>query len=65
MTFRYCIILSIAIGLAACSQNSRRSEWDSIDYTRVYERQRSRENDSSYRQPTVVGCMDDDLFNCR
>ncbi len=47
--------------LAGCAP-SRHSEWDDIDYSRVY--QRARENDPSYTAPTVVGCVDDDLYNC-
>ena len=62
MKIRLCIILLTAC-LAAC-QPSRRSEWDSIDYTKVYKRSGSRDNDSSYRSGTVVSCMDDDLYNC-
>ena len=40
----------------------RKSEWDSPDYSRVY--QRARENDSAYKVPSVVNCVNDDLYNC-
>ncbi len=59
---RLCILVMILSVLTACQ--SRRSEWDSIDYTRVYEQNRARENDSVYRQPNVISCVDDDLYNC-
>lgn len=47
--------------LAACAKKSSH-DWDG-SYTRVY--QRARENDSGYVQPSVVNCVDDDLYNCR
>lgn len=53
-------VISISPLLAACAK--KQSPWDG-SYSRVY--QRARENDSGYVQPSVVSCVDDDLFNCR
>lgn len=33
-----------------------------LDYSRI--KQAVHENDSSYSMPTIVGCIDDDLYNC-
>ena len=41
------------------------NEWQNIDYSSVYRKAGQRENDSSYTQPSVIGCVDDDLYNCR
>jgi hypothetical protein len=55
-------MLSLCL-LAACA--SKRSQWDSVDYTPVYKAYEGRENDPAYKQPSVIGCVDDDLYNCK
>ena len=50
--------------LSACA-GSKRSQWDDLDYAPVYRAYEQRENDSRYTQPNVIGCVDDDLYNCR
>ncbi len=46
--------------LSACV---KRSAWDAPDYSRVYDR--AREYDSGYSKPSILSCVDDDLYNCR
>jgi hypothetical protein len=48
---------------SACATNER-STWENLDYKSVYLRAKNRENDPFYQQPTGIGCMDDDLYNC-
>ena len=48
--------------LAACA--SQHNAFQDIDYTHVYERYQQRENDPGYTPPSVIGCVDDDLYNC-
>lgn len=59
--------LSVAL-LSGCGNGSSaaaHNEWQNIDYSSVYRKAGQRENDSGYVQPSVVGCVDDDLYNCR
>lgn len=60
MGFRLSILLLAVLTLASCAKKT--SVWDG-NYGRVYER--AGENDSSYTAPSVAGCVDDDLFNCK
>ena len=53
-------VLAVLCTTGGCAK--RRSSWDSPDYSRVY--QRARENDSGYTAPSVLNCVDDDLYNC-
>jgi hypothetical protein len=55
---------ALALSVSACAAPKKRSTWDDIDYSKVRNRS-ARENDGSYIPPSVVSCMDDDLFNCR
>jgi len=64
MTFRSSVSVAMAllVFVSACSGGGRKgSEWDNIDYSKV---RQIHENDTGYVQPTVIGCTDDDLFNC-
>jgi hypothetical protein len=38
-----------------------------LDYSRIAQQNQARENDANYRPPvpTVIGCSDDDLYNCK
>lgn len=60
---RYCLAVLLIAALCSCTQN-RRSEWDTLDYTGVYQANRGYENDSRYSQPSVLSCIDEDLYNC-
>ena len=53
-------VLAMLLTTSGCAK--RRSSWDSPDYSRVY--QRAHENDSGYTAPSVLNCVDDDLYNC-
>ena len=46
-----------------CADYKQQKEWDGIDYSKVRDRD-IYENDSSYTPPSVIGCTNDDLFNC-
>ncbi len=60
------ILLALSLGCSACAGGQKHNEWDDIDYTGVYKRAEKRESDSSYKlPPTVRGCVDDDLYNCK
>lgn len=60
------ILLAAALTCSACGGGSRKTDdWDNIDYTNVYRKAAQREADRVYKLPTVRGCVDDDLFNCR
>jgi hypothetical protein len=54
----------LLVTMAACS-GSRNSQWDNLDYAAIARAHQARENDSGYRQPSIVSCVDDDLYNCR
>ena len=54
-------MMMLCLLLCACAKSN--SNWD-IDYSSVY-RAGNREIDSGYQQPSVIGCVDDDLFNCQ
>lgn len=55
-------VVSLSFLMAGCAGKSSR-EWDDIDYSKVRDRDKY-ENDDNYTQPSVVGCTNDDLFNC-
>lgn len=57
-------ILLVMCLVSACS-GGKRNQWDDVDYSRVYKAYETRENDSSYTQPSITGCVDDDLYNCK
>jgi hypothetical protein len=49
--------------LAACANYKQQKEWDDIDYSKVRGRG-AYENDNNYVIPSVLSCIDDDLYNC-
>jgi hypothetical protein len=49
--------------ITACSGGNK-NEWDKLDYSNVYRKAAQRDNDTRYSAPTVVGCLDEDLYNC-
>lgn len=55
-------VICMSLMLAACTQHP--SDWDNIDYSRIARDNQRRENDRNY-VPTVIGCADDDLYNCK
>ena len=55
--------LAVLLAASACS-GGRHSEWDNIDYSSVYRKAGESENDSGYRAPRIIGCIDEDLYNC-
>jgi hypothetical protein len=61
---RFLPVLAALYFLPACANKSH-GNWDNIDYTPVYKAYENRQNDSSYQQPSVISCVDDDLYNCR
>ena len=49
----------------ACAQQ-KSDDWSNIDYSKVYKAAGERRDiDSGYKAPSVIGCVDDDLFNCK
>ncbi len=51
--------------LGACAKEGG-DVWSDIDYARIARDNYRKENDSYYiPPPTVNGCTDDDLYNCR
>ena len=62
MKFRM-IVMTMAAVLAACA--SRNSEWEDLDYSSVYRAAGARDNDRNYVQPSIIGCVDEDLINCK
>jgi hypothetical protein len=67
LTTRHMLALLIVCLLAACATARQQSQWDDIDYSRIAQQNQARENDANYRPPvpTVIGCSDDDLYNCK
>lgn len=64
MFYSFSSILFIGLVVAGCASQKRQQKWNDIDYSKVRDRS-ARENDSNYTQPTIVGCVDDDLINCK
>ena len=59
------MFLVIALTLVGCAKNEK-NEWENIDYGRIARENYRRENDNTYMPPpSVEGCVDDDLYNCR
>lgn len=51
--------------LCACEREGK-NVWSDIDYARIARENHRQENDSYYvPPPSVLGCTDDDLYNCR
>ena len=65
MISRLTLIILFVLPLVACSRNGS-NEWEDIDYAKIARDNYRRENDSGYvPPPTVIGCVDDDLYNCK
>lgn len=61
----YSLVLPALLALGACEKVGK-NEWSDIDYARVARENYNRENDKFYvPPPSVLGCTDDDLYNCR
>jgi len=58
------IIATITFTCGACAPKGG-DDWSNIDYSKVYKAAGQREIDAGYRQPSVLGCVDDDLINCK
>lgn len=56
-------LLAVCV-LIACSGGGRHKEWEDLDYSRVYKHYGERENDPGYTQPSILNCVNDDLYNC-
>ena len=59
------IMVAVSLACTACTGGNRSNEWEDIDYSKVYNRAGQRDIDADYKKPSIVGCVDDDLFNCR
>ncbi|MDE3015376.1 MAG: hypothetical protein KGI29_00425 [Pseudomonadota bacterium] len=55
-------MLVMLLILSGCADETSNKQWDDIDYSRVHGA--ARENDPAYTAPSVIGCVDDDLYNC-
>jgi hypothetical protein len=62
MNFRMTMMTMAAV-MAACT-TSRHNEWEDLDYSAVYRAAGQRDNDRTYVQPSVLGCVNEDLYNC-
>ena len=59
------ITVMMLFACGACAQKGG-DDWSNIDYSKVYRAAgERRDNDARYKSPSVLGCVDDDLFNCR
>lgn len=58
------IVLSVLFACTACGPG-KQDAWANIDYSKVYKAASQRSIDDTYRQPSVVGCVNDDLYMCR
>lgn len=57
--------LLLLLACAACAPQ-RNDDWSGIDYSKVYKAAGERRDvDSGYKAPSVIGCVDDDLYNCK
>ena len=57
-------VLLLALMLTAACEKVGKNEWSEIDYSRVARDNYNRQNDGNYVPPSVLGCVDDDLYNC-
>jgi len=60
----YSLVVISALLFPACARNSA-DDWEDIDYVKIAGENYHRENDTSYTAPSVIGCVDDDLYNCK
>ena len=58
------LFFGVFAACSACAEN-KRNEWQDIDYSKVYRNAGERQIDSTYRAPSVVGCVNDDLYLCQ
>ena len=65
MRHLFSISLMTLCVLAGCGGKTSRSQWEDIDYTPVYRAYEGHQNDTRYTQPSIIGCVDDDLYNCK
>jgi protein involved in sex pheromone biosynthesis len=61
---RHLFIVAMALLMLSNCSSHQKQNWDNIDYSKVKNRA-ARDNDNNYTQPTVIGCTDDDLINCK
>lgn len=54
---------AVFITCSACAP--QKNDWADVDYSGVYKAAAERQIDNNYKAPTVVGCVDDDLYNCK
>jgi hypothetical protein len=57
-------LMAVIFCFSGCARTGG-NQWENLDYSKVYRENARRENDTSYVTPSVLGCTDDDLFNCR
>ena len=66
MRNHHAAFLLIAVMLLPACEKVGKNDWSNIDYARVARENHRRENDGNYvPPPSVLGCTDDDLYNCR
>lgn len=59
------LMVAVAFSCSACAK-AKNDEWSNIDYSKVYKAAgENRDVDAGYRQPSVVGCVNDDLYFCK
>lgn len=66
-SFHSCLACAlIALWLLPACSGGGRSEWDNIDYSGIARDNWRRENEVNYVPPvpTVINCIDEDLYNC-
>lgn len=60
------MLFSVTIACSACAGAKKNDEWSNIDYSKVYRAAgQNRDIDTGYKAPSVLGCVDDDLYNCK
>ena len=65
MMGRSFVSVVLAFVITACG-HPEKNEWEGMNYDKIVRDNYRRENDSSYvPPPSVVGCVDDDLYNCK
>lgn len=68
MKYKHCLpaLFLCVLFLEAGCERVGQDEWSEIDYARIARDNYRRENDMNYiPPPSVIGCTDDDLINCR
>lgn len=58
------VFFAMLITCNACA-SGKKDDWSNIDYSNVYKAAGERDVDTGYRPPSVIGCVNDDLYNCR